>query len=109
MGAKAVLHQQLMASAAAGAAIVVSSSDVDELAAICQRVIVCRAGRAAADLRGGEVSARAISRECLLGSASPASASPASASPASASPASATPTSTSRGGAAPAEGRTADT
>ncbi len=58
VGAKAVLHQQLMAAAAAGAAIVVSSSDVDELAAICQRVIVCRAGRAAADLRGGEVSAR---------------------------------------------------
>jgi ribose transport system ATP-binding protein len=81
VGAKAVLHQQLVLAAAAGAAIVVSSSDVDELAAICQRVIVCREGRVAADLRGDEVSARAISRECLLGSASPASASLASASP----------------------------
>ncbi|MCW2909144.1 MAG: Monosaccharide-transporting ATPase [Actinomycetia bacterium] len=71
VGAKAVLHRQLVQAAAGGAAIVISSSDVDELAAICQRVIVCRDGRAAADLRGGEVSARAISRECLLGSASP--------------------------------------
>lgn len=70
VGAKAVLHAQLVQAAAAGAAIVISSSDVDELAAICQRVIVCRDGRAAADLRGGEVSARAISRECLLGSVS---------------------------------------
>jgi ribose transport system ATP-binding protein len=88
VGAKAVLHAQLVQAAAAGAAIVISSSDVDELAAICQRVIVCREGRAAADLRGVEVSARTISRECLLGSAPPASgASPTSASPASASPA----------------------
>jgi ribose transport system ATP-binding protein len=70
VGAKAVLHAQLVQAAAAGAAIVISSSDVDELAAICQRVIVCRDGRAAADLRGVEVSARAISRECLLGSVS---------------------------------------
>ena len=69
VGAKAVLHQQLVQAAAAGAAIVISSSDVDELAAICQRVIVCRDGRAAADLRGTAVSAGAISRECLLGRA----------------------------------------
>jgi ribose transport system ATP-binding protein len=83
VGAKAVLHAQLVQAAAAGAAIVISSSDVDELAAICQRVIVCRDGRAAADLRGGVVSARTISRECLLASAPTASnASPASASPA---------------------------
>jgi ribose transport system ATP-binding protein len=82
VGAKALLHQQLVQAAAGGAAIVISSSDVDELAAICQRVIVCRGGRAAADLRGGEVSARAISRECLLGSAPVTSvASPASTSP----------------------------
>jgi ribose transport system ATP-binding protein len=69
VGAKAALHQQLVQAAAAGAAVVISSSDVDELAAICQRVIVCRDGRAAADLRGGGVSAGAISRECLLGRA----------------------------------------
>ena len=68
VGAKAVLHQQLIEAAAAGAAIVISSSDADELAAICQRVLVCRDGRVAADLHGGEVSAGAISRECLLGS-----------------------------------------
>ena len=70
VGAKAVLHAQLVRAAAAGAAVVISSSDVDELAAICQRVIVCRDGRVAADLRGGEVSAGTISRECLLGSPS---------------------------------------
>lgn len=72
VGAKAVLHGQLVRAAAAGAAIVISSSDVDELAAICQRVLVCRDGRVGADLHGHQVTVRAISRECLLGSASPA-------------------------------------
>jgi ribose transport system ATP-binding protein len=86
VGAKAMLHQQLVQAAAAGAAIVMSSSDADELAAICQRVIVCRDGRAAADLRGARVSARAISRECQLGRASPPGASSSGASSASASP-----------------------
>jgi ribose transport system ATP-binding protein len=86
VGAKAVLHAQLVQAAAAGAAIVISSSDVDELAAICQRVIVCRDGRPAADLLGGEVSARAISRECLLGSAPATSRASPGAFPATASP-----------------------
>jgi ribose transport system ATP-binding protein len=86
VGAKAVLHAQLVQAAAAGAAIVISSSDVDELAAVCQRVIVCRDGRPAADLRGGDVSARAISRECLLGAAPAASGASQGAFPATASP-----------------------
>jgi ribose transport system ATP-binding protein len=72
VGAKAVLHAQLVQAAAAGAAIVISSSDVDELAAICQRVLVCRDGRVGADLRGDQVTVRAISRECLLGGVPPA-------------------------------------
>jgi ribose transport system ATP-binding protein len=67
VGAKAVLHRQLIEAAAAGAAVVISSSDADELAALCQRVIVCRNGQVGADLRGGQVTVRAISRECLLG------------------------------------------
>jgi ribose transport system ATP-binding protein len=72
VAAKAVLHGQLVRAAAAGAAVVVSSSDADELAAICQRVLVCRDGRVGADLRGRQVTVRAISRECLLGSGAPA-------------------------------------
>ena len=65
VGAKAVLHRRLVEAAAAGAAVVISSSDVDELAAICRRVLVCRQGRLAADLHGDDVTVRAISRECL--------------------------------------------
>lgn len=67
VGAKAVLHRQLIDAAAAGAAVVISSSDADELAALCQRVLVCRGGQIGADLRGDQVTVRAISRECLLG------------------------------------------
>ena len=65
VGAKAVLHRRLVEAAAAGAAVVISSSDVDELAAICRRVLVCRQGRLAADLHGDDVTVRAISQECL--------------------------------------------
>lgn len=73
VAAKAVVHGQLVRAAAAGAAIVISSSDADELAAICQRVLVCRHGRVGADLRGSQVTVQALSRECLLGSDAPAS------------------------------------
>jgi ribose transport system ATP-binding protein len=63
IASKAEIHQRLIASARAGAAIVVSSSDVDELAAVCTRVLVLRRGRLAADLVGDEVKVKAISRE----------------------------------------------
>ena len=65
VGAKAELHRQLLSAAEAGAAVVVSSSDVDELAALCHRVLVLRDGRVVADLTGPNVSVGSITRECL--------------------------------------------
>lgn len=65
VGAKAELHRLLLSAAEAGAAVVVSSSDVDELAALCHRALVLRDGRIVAELTGANVSVGSITRECL--------------------------------------------
>lgn len=62
---KAFLHDQLVAAASEGGAVLVSSSDVDELVDLCQRVIVLRDGRIAASLVGEEIAASRISHESL--------------------------------------------
>jgi ABC-type sugar transport system ATPase subunit len=48
--AKADIHQELRATAAAGGALLVSSSEIDELLALCHRVLVMFRGRVVADL-----------------------------------------------------------
>ncbi|WP_250282877.1 MULTISPECIES: sugar ABC transporter ATP-binding protein [unclassified Frankia] len=65
IGAKADLHLEILEAARAGAGVVVSSSDTDELAALCHRVLVLREGRIAASLAGSAVTAAAISHACL--------------------------------------------
>jgi ribose transport system ATP-binding protein len=49
---KADLHKEILAVADAGACAVVSSSDTDELIAVCHRILVMRGGRIAGTLRG---------------------------------------------------------
>ena len=63
VGTKAQLHREILRAADAGAGVVVSSSDVDELEAICHRVVVLRNGRIAAELRGDSVTLSNISHE----------------------------------------------
>jgi ribose transport system ATP-binding protein len=65
VNAKALLHRQLVSAAETGVATVIASTDVDELAALCDRVLIFRKGRVAAELRGKDVNARVISRACL--------------------------------------------
>jgi len=65
VGAKAEIHRQLSAAAAAGKAVVISSSDVDELASLCSRVLVLRNGRIAATLEGTRLTASAVAAECI--------------------------------------------
>lgn len=64
-GARASLHQLLVEAAAGGATVVVSSSESEELAALCQRVLVFRNGRVAADLTGADISVRALNAASL--------------------------------------------
>jgi ribose transport system ATP-binding protein len=63
---KAFLHQQLHdAAAERGAAVLVSSSDSEELVSLCHRVLVLADGRVAAELKGPELMASHISYHSL--------------------------------------------
>lgn len=65
VGAKATVYELLAAAARDGAAVIVSSSDIDELSNICDRVLVMRGGRIAADLRSGQMTTESIAEQCL--------------------------------------------
>ncbi len=65
VGAKAELHRQLLAAAEAGAGLVISTSDLDEIVALCHRVLVMRDGRLVAQLHGKEVTVANVTRESL--------------------------------------------
>ena len=65
IGAKAALHRQLLNAASEGAAVIISSSDVDELVAVCHQVLVMRRGKIVAHLRNDEITVAGISHESL--------------------------------------------
>jgi ribose transport system ATP-binding protein len=65
IGAKRELHGLLLDAAKSGAAVVVSSSDVDELAVLCHRVLVLRGGELVASLSKSRLSVGSIARESL--------------------------------------------
>lgn len=53
VGAKAELHRRIIRSCADGLAVVVSSTDVEELATLCDRVLFIVGGRIAGEMSGG--------------------------------------------------------
>jgi ribose transport system ATP-binding protein len=65
VGAKAQLHACLLEAASDGRAVVVACSDIDELTALCHRVIVLRDGRVVAELEGATLTVKAVTRESL--------------------------------------------
>jgi ribose transport system ATP-binding protein len=60
VGAKAELHRQIIAASEAGSTVIVSSTDVEELATLCDRVLVLRDGRVVEELSGGDVTEKRI-------------------------------------------------
>jgi ABC-type sugar transport system ATPase subunit len=65
VGAKASIYELLRQAAAEGAGVLVSSSDTKELTVLCDRVLVLREGRVAAELAGDEVSESRLVMESL--------------------------------------------
>jgi ABC-type sugar transport system ATPase subunit len=55
VGAKVAIHELIAALAASGTAVIVISSDFDEVARLAHRALVMRSGRIVAEYRGGEV------------------------------------------------------
>jgi ribose transport system ATP-binding protein len=68
VGAREQVFAEIRSMAAAGAAIVCASSDHEQLAAICDRVIVLSRGRTVATLAGDAISKPAIAEACYLSS-----------------------------------------
>jgi len=60
VGARAEIAQIWRQLAASGAAILITSSDTDELVELCDRAIVLRAGSAVAELRGAELTSEKL-------------------------------------------------
>lgn len=65
VGAKGELHRCLADAARQGAAILMSSSDTDELTSTCSRVIVLRGGSVVAELVGSDITPHAVARASL--------------------------------------------
>jgi ribose transport system ATP-binding protein len=72
VGAKADLHRELLTAAEEGAAVVVSSSDLEELADLCDRVLVIVDGQISAELAGSELTEGNITRRFMPIAAVPA-------------------------------------
>ncbi len=60
VGAKDQIHSLVDEAAANGVAVVVASTDTDELVRLCHRVVVLVEGRVAAELTGSQITAKSI-------------------------------------------------
>lgn len=65
VGAKATIHELVVGAASAGAAVIVCSSDIEELVQLATRVVVLRRGLLGAELTGGDLSVERIEEEQL--------------------------------------------
>jgi ribose transport system ATP-binding protein len=71
VGAKGAIYQQISGIAEAGAGVVLVSTDHDELAAVCDRVLVFREGRIAATLTRSSLDTDRITEQCIEGEVTP--------------------------------------
>jgi ribose transport system ATP-binding protein len=65
VGAKADIHALVDEAASEGAAVIVASTESEELARLCDRVLVLRAGRIAVELTGDQVTTERITAATL--------------------------------------------
>ena len=60
VGAKAEMHALIRSTAEAGAPVLICSTDIDELASLCDRVVVLHQGRVSAELAGSALRTHAV-------------------------------------------------
>ena len=65
VGAKASIYRQIRAAAERGTAVLVASSDAEELVHLCDRVLVFRSGSVAVELRGSTLTEERLISETL--------------------------------------------
>jgi ribose transport system ATP-binding protein len=65
VAAKSEIHRLIDSAAAGGTAVLVCSTDEEELERLCHRVVILRNGQIAAQLRGSAATAAKIARETL--------------------------------------------
>ena len=63
------MFRHIANAAAAGAAVLCASSDYEQLAEICSRVLIFAGGRVVATLEGPEITKEAIAERSLAGAA----------------------------------------
>jgi len=67
VAAKAEIHHQILTAASSdGAAVVVASTDIDELVAICHRILILRRGQVAAELTGTQMTIATVTEQTLI-------------------------------------------
>ena len=69
VGAKAQLHAEILRVATSGTPVVVSSTELEELVAICARVLVLRAGRIERIVAGDELTVASLTEAVLSAAA----------------------------------------
>jgi ribose transport system ATP-binding protein len=77
VGARRDIFQRIVAAAQAGTTVLYTTSETQDLAELCHRVLVFRDGQVAGELAGADVTEDGISRMCWGGSARVGSAMPA--------------------------------
>lgn len=65
VGARQQIERTVLAAAARGGSVLVSSGDPDQLALLCHRVLVLSHGRVTATLQGAELTKHDIAQACL--------------------------------------------
>lgn len=60
IGTRAEIWEEIRTVAASGTSVVICSSDVDEVVALADRILVLRDGKVSQELRGGEVTVRDV-------------------------------------------------
>jgi ribose transport system ATP-binding protein len=66
IGARQTIHQLIRTAAADGTAVICASSDYEQMAAICDRVLIFAEGRVHRELTGSSITKETITEECLV-------------------------------------------